>query len=142
MLSSIGGDFIATSNESGTIMVIGRDTYDRRKEEGGIDADTIYFVIENAAHSELYLSLYVGLSKQSDIASLNQITGFMSRESSIDLTDFFDENDIPVKDILSTEKIYYWEDFDLNAFKAYIKSAITGEVLPLYGTPIWQTIES
>lgn len=123
-------------------MVIGRDTYNRRKEEGGIDADTIYFVIENAAHSELYLSLYVGLSKQSDIASLNQITGFTSQDSSINLTDFFDQNNIPVKDILCTEKIYYWEDFNLNAFKAYLKSSITGDVLPLYGTPIWQTIET
>lgn len=123
-------------------MVIGRDTYNRRKEEGGIDADTIYFVIENAAHSELYLSLYVGLSKQSDIVSLNQIIGFTSRDSSINLTDFFDQSDIPVKDILDTEKIYYWEDFNLNAFKAYLKSSITGDVLPLYGTPIWQTIET
>ena len=42
MLSSIGGDFIATSNESGTIMVIGRDTYDRRKEEGGCLGDPEY----------------------------------------------------------------------------------------------------
>ena len=133
---------IANAEEYGKIILLSRNTYDTRKAEGEIDSDTIYFVLENSTHSENYLSLYVGLARQTDIVSLNQLIGFDNVEDSVDLTEFFDENDIPIKDLLTPDKIYYWQDFDLNVFKAYIRSSITGETLPLYGTPVWQTIES
>lgn len=123
------------NTESGTIKIVTRNTYDAKKEQGQIDATTIYFVLENATGAENYLTLYVGLRKQSDLACLNDFT---------DLVEVFDENQIPVKDLLAREKIYYWEDVDSGVFRAYIRSSVEGhdEVLPLYGTPLWEAIET
>ena len=131
------------ANESyNAIKVVTRATYNNKSASGEIDASTIYFVIEDAASSELYLSLYVGTSRQADIVDLNNMMGFTDADSSQNLTDLFGENDIPTKDMLTTDKLYYWQDLNLDVVKAYIKSRITGEVLPLYGTPVWETIES
>lgn len=121
------------NTESGTIKIVTRNTYDAKLQQGQIDATTIYFVLENSTGSENYLTLYVGTRKQSDMACLNTIT---------ELAELFDENQIPVKDLLSREKLYYWEDVDRGVFRAFIRSSIEGhdEVLPLYGTPLWEAI--
>lgn len=121
--------------ESGTIKIVTRDTYDAKSQQGQIDATTIYFVLENATGAEHCLSLYVGTRKQSDLACLNDFT---------DLVTVFDENQIPAKDLLSREKLYYWEDTENGVFRAFIRSSVEGhdEVLPLYGTPLWESIET
>lgn len=121
------------NTESGTIKIVTRNTYDAKLQEGQIDDTTVYLVLENSTGSENYLTFYVGTRKQSDMACLNDIT---------DLTQLFDENQIPVKDFLSKEKLYYWEDVDSGVFRAFIRSSVKGhdEVLPLYGTPLWESI--
>ena len=130
----------STSNEpNGQIKVLTRQTYENLKPDG-IDANTLYFVIEAGTETDICLSLYVGLSKCSDVVNLNELLGFTSAQTSIDLTPYFDENDIPVKDIMATNKIYFWQDANLGVVRAYIRSTIEDVVMPLYGTPMWEQL--
>lgn len=122
------------------IFILTRNTYDNWVEDNKIDPTSAYFVIENVTDADKYLSLYVGTSRQTDIVNLNTITGFTDAASISSIQQFIQESSAPIKNLLTTNKIYYWEDTDLHVMRAYMLGEITKELIPLYNEPIWEKL--
>lgn len=115
--------------ESGKIKIVTIATYDNPSYVK--ESDTVYFVIEGATASQKYLSLYVGTDKQTDILNIQDL---------VSAGIVVDPEELPPGIIKIKDKLYYIEDTDLNVFRAYIKSNNSNELIPLYGTPIWETL--
>ena len=122
------------------IFIMGRNTYDNLVAAGGIDPTSIYFIQEDVTDSDKYLSLYVGLNRQTDIAYLNELTGFTDATTINALQQLIFNSGTPPTNLLTTDKIYYWEDTEVHIFRAFIKSKIDGSVLPIGSDPVWTEI--
>lgn len=122
------------------IFIMGRNTYDNLVSDGKIDPTSIYFVQEDVTDSDKYLSLYVGLNRQTDIAYLNELTGFTDVTTINALQQLIFNSGTPPTNLLTTDKIYYWEDTEVHIFRAFIKSKINGSVLPIGSDPVWTEI--
>ena len=123
------------------IIILSRTSYDNRVAQHLIDPKTLYFVIEDVTDANKYLSLYVGEAKQTDIISLNELTRFVDKTTIEALQAFILGSGAPAKNLLTTDKIYYWEDTDLNVMRAFMKGKISGEIIPIYTEPVWEPIE-
>jgi hypothetical protein len=124
--------------ESGKIKIITRATYDDSSYT--IEDDVIYFVLENlGTNAKKYMSLYVGNAKQTDIISIEELLA--NANPPLSPEDIHTEDDIPPTLLTAINKLYYWEDTNLGVYKGFIKNS-NNEILPLYGTPIWESIES
>lgn len=128
--------------ESSVIEILTRGTYDSRKSSGKLKNDVIYFVVENTSDPDRYLSLYVGLDKQTDIVSLNTLTGYTDANTIEALQLLVGAGTTSPATVTTTDKIYYWEDTALDVFRAYLKSSISNALLPIYSNPVWETIET
>ena len=122
---------------NGSIKVVTRSTYDNLPT---IENDTLYFVLEIGADADSYLSLYMGSRKQSDIADLNSILDLNTIDINGSNEDIFNSSYIPSKDLLTTNKLYYWLDENINAYKVFIKNPNNDEVLTLYSSPVWEEL--
>lgn len=132
----------STASSSAVIEVINRATYDDRKNKNLIKNDVVYFVVENVTDANRYLSLYVGLDKQTDVVSLNTLTGYTTAQTIEALQQLVGVGTTSPSTITTTDKIYYWEDVDLDVFRAYLRSTRANTLLPVYSNPIWETIET
>ena len=122
--------------DSSKIKIITRATYDNPSYTK--ESDVVYFVMEPVTNGQIYLSLYVGTAKQTDIIDIGDLLA--NANPPINPEDIITENDIPPSLITAINKLYYWEDTTLGVYKGFIKNK-NNEILPLYGTPIWESIE-
>ena len=122
---------------NGNIKVVTRSTYDNLPT---VENDTLYFVLEIGADADSYLSLYMGSRKQSDIADLNSILDINTIDINGNSEDIFNSSYIPSNDLLTTNKLYYWLDENINAYKIFIKNPNNDEVLTLYSSPVWEEL--
>ena len=122
--------------ESSKIKVVSRSTYDNPSYTK--ESDVVYFVIEPVANGQQYLSLYVGTARQTDIIDIGDL--LENANPPINPQDIITEDDIPPSLINTINKLYYWEDTTLGVYKGFIKNK-SNEILPLYGTPVWESIE-
>lgn len=122
--------------ESSKIKVVSRSTYDNPSYVK--ESDVVYFVMEPVANGQQYLSLYVGTARQTDIIDIGDL--LENANPPINPQDIITEDDIPPSLINTINKLYYWEDTTLGVYKGFIKNK-SDEILPLYGTPVWESIE-
>lgn len=122
--------------ESSKIKVVSRSTYDNPSYTK--ESDVVYFVMEPVANGQQYLSLYVGTARQTDIIDIEDL--LENANPPINPQDIITEDDIPPSLINTINKLYYWEDTTLGVYKGFIKNK-RNEILPLYGTPVWESIE-
>lgn len=122
--------------ESSKIKVVSRSTYDNPSYVK--ESDVVYFVMEPVANGQQYLSLYVGTARQTDIIDIGDL--LENANPPINPQDIITEDDIPPSLINTINKLYYWEDTTLGVYKGFIKNK-SNEILPLYGTPVWESIE-
>jgi len=123
------------------IIICSRTTYENRKHAGELNPTTVYFVIEDVTDADKCVSLYLGESRQTDIVSLNLLTNFVDKTTIEAIQEYILGSGAPAKDLLTTNKIYYWEDTEMNVMRAFMKSNTTGEIYPIYNEPVWEDIE-
>lgn len=128
---------MADETKSG-IIICTRNTYNNRKDAGELDPTTVYFVIENVTDAEQYLSLYVGEAKQTDVVSLNSLTAFTDKTTIEAIQQFIQSSGAPAKNLLTKDKIYYWEDTSLNVMRLFMRG--TDNIIPIYSEPLWEDI--
>lgn len=118
--------------ESSKIKVVTRSTYDNPQYVK--EPDVVYFVLEPTANEMQYVSLYIGTACQTDIISLDELLQEANNENSQTA------NDVPTNLITIKDKLYYWKDTTLDVYRGFIKD--NGGIFPLYGTPIWESIDT
>ena len=116
--------------ESSKIKVLTRATFDAITKESNV----VYFVLEGTSEPFQCVSLYIGDAPQTDIVSIDDLL--------MDANNFNSQNanDVPVSLITVNNKLYYWKDTALDVYRAYVKDNVG--VFPLYGTSVWESIET
>lgn len=113
-----------------SVIILNRTTYDAKKQAGEILSNTIYIVQEISLNSETFLSMYLGLNRQTDLIDLDEYVNPQNQEIDLNLLQL--PNVFP-----TTGKIYTVTDTINDVVRAY--SALDdGTLVPLYGTPVWE----
>ena len=128
------------------IHVVTRDTFDNRRNTDTLD-DIVYFVAEPTSNSGSLLSLYVGDRRQTDIVNLNKLILDELQINEINKNpqtyfSTFNESDFPQNMISIPDKLYVWENTDLDTVSLFVcRKDITGKkILPIVTSPIWESL--
>ena len=112
-----------------SVLVVTRATYDSRKEQGEILNDVLYIVQEPSTNSNKFLSFYLGLAQCTDIISL---------DGSIVITGDTDFSTINIPSELAIKnKLYTLIDDTNNIIRVYSCDNHL-QTIPLCGLPIWE----
>ena len=124
------------TEDTRTVKIVTRATYNNRKESGDINSNYLYIVLENTNSSALCMSMYLGLGRITDVISLNDIN---EGENFVN----GDYSNLPLPNILAIrDKIYTYIDDDLNVVRAYMyKPSDPHTLIPFYGELVWQCID-
>ena len=112
-----------------SVIVLTRATYDNRKAQGEILNNVIYIVIENSTISDNFLSLYLGEARVTDIISLDELITITAQT---DLSFISIPAQLAIKD-----KLYTLMDNTNNIIRVYGCDGSTN-LFPLVGLPMWE----
>ena len=118
------------------VVVLTRGTYESRKSNNEIKDNELYFVKENTTTSSNLLSLYIGLAKQTDLVSINDIIGYNNIEFA--LNHKLTEDDLMKYVAEVDDKIMYYINPNLNVVELYMYSKEVDRFIPLAGNISWE----
>ena len=115
-----------TNENTDSVLVVTRATYESRKAQGEILNDVIYIVMEPSTNDSKFLSFYLGLARATDVINLNDVVS-QTDNSTIQVP-----STLPIKD-----KLYTVIDTENNVIRIY-SCDNQYNTIPLCGLPIWE----